>query len=138
MKFKTLNGKEVRLNVIADHYPVRSRATSKSEGQFNLGRQIQSIYGLAAVILEEFPIPDERLFLDFYLPHHTLVFEFQGTQHDTFNKFFHLNKDGFKRSQERDSRKAEWCQVNNIVLVEIRDPNLSSGSLKDLIMDARK
>jgi hypothetical protein len=107
MKFRTLKGREVRLEILPSRFPVRSRAQCKSVGQYNLGRQIISIYGASATVLEEFPIPGERLFIDFYLPHHSLAFEFQGSQHDKFNKHFHGDKKGFIKSKERDRRKRQ-------------------------------
>lgn len=137
MKFKTLSNREVRLEILPSRYPMRSRSQSRSVGQFNLGRTIRSIYGGQATILEEFPIPDERLFLDFYLPHHSLAFEFQGIQHDKFNKFFHGDKEGFEKSKVRDRRKREWCDINDIMLVEVRD-TLSGDQLKDLIQQTRE
>jgi hypothetical protein len=98
---------------------------------------VLSIYGKNAVVLEEFPIPEERLWLDFYLPHHKLAFEYQGQQHDSFNKFFHGDKDGFKRSLARDERKKLWCQVNDISLIEVRGV-VSAETLKSLIVEARE
>ena len=120
MKFKNLSNKETRFDIVPSRYPVRSRSQCKSFGQFNLGKQVQKIYGVHAVLLEEFPIPDERLYIDFYMPNNSIAFEFHGEQHDTFNKFFHGNKDGFKKSKSRDVRKKQWCELNNIRLVKIR------------------
>jgi len=137
MKFLTLSKKEVRLEILPSKYPVRSRTQSKSIGQYNLGRAIRSIYGMQALVLEEFPIPEERLFLDFYMPHNNLAFEFQGVQHDSFNKFFHGDKDGFERSRGRDQRKRDWCVLNKILLIEVRD-TLSTDELKDLIQSNRE
>jgi len=137
MKFLTLSKKEVRLEILPSKYPVRSRTQSKSIGQYNLGRAIRSIYGTQALVLEEFPIPEERLLLDFYMPHNNLAFEFQGVQHDIFNKFFHGDKDGFERSRGRDQRKRDWCVLNKILLIEVRD-TLSTDELKDLIQSNRE
>lgn len=137
MKFKTLSNKEVRLEILPSRYPVRSRTQSKSLGQYNLGRGIRSIYGMQALLLEEFPIPEERLFLDFYMPHNKLAFEFQGVQHDNFNKFFHGDKGGFERSKDRDQRKRDWCVLNEILLIEVRG-TLSTDELKDLIQSNRE
>lgn len=115
---------------------MRSRSQSKSVGQYNLGRMLRALYGSQAIILEEFGIPDERLFVDFYLPHHSLAFEFQGTQHDEFNKFFHVDKAGFDKSKARDNRKREWCEMNSIRLVEVRE-TVTSDQLKALIQASR-
>ena len=98
---------------------------------------LRSIYGMQAVILEEFSIPEERLFLDFYIPHLSLAFEFQGMQHDEFNKFFHGDKDGFERSKKRDGRKREWCDINNITLIEVREI-ISTDELRSLIQQYRQ
>jgi len=115
---------------------MKTRSQSKSVGQYNLGRTLRSIYGTQAVILEEFGIPEERLFLDFYLPQHSLAFEFQGTQHDEFNRFFHGDKAGFDKSKARDDRKRAWCDMNDITLIEIRD-TLTSDQLRTLIQSCR-
>lgn len=136
MKFKTLSNHEVRMDILPERYPVRSREQSKSEGQFLLGRSIRSIYGPQAVLLEEFPIPAERLWLDFYLPHHNLAFEYQGQHHDEFNKFFHGDKQGFVKSQKRDERKRQWCALNSIVLIEVRG-SINIEQLQELIQGAR-
>jgi len=137
MKFKTLSNREVRLEILPSRYPVRSREQCKSIGQYNLGRTIRSVYGMQALILEEFGIPEENLFLDFYMPHHELAFEFHGSQHDEFNRFFHGDKKGFERSKIRDQRKRDWCNINHIELIEVRSI-LTSHALKDTIEEVRK
>lgn len=137
MKFKTLSNGEIRLNIVPSKFPVRSASQSRSRGQHNLGRQIQKVYGMSALLLEEFSIPGERLYIDFYMPHHKLAFEFQGGQHDNFNKFFHGDKRGFDQSKKRDDRKRSWCEINDIHLIEVRDPSISSEELKGLIQEAR-
>lgn len=137
MKFKNVNNGEVRIDIIPSRYPVRTRANSKSNGQYNLGRQIRAIYGLSAQLLEEFPIPGERLFLDFFMPNHKLAFEFQGEQHDEFNRFFHGTKAGFERSKERDARKRMWCELNEITLVEVRSSTIDADALRAAISEER-
>lgn len=136
MKFKTLNNKEIYIDVRPSNFPLRSKEDSKSYGQYNLGLSIRSIYGEKALILEEFPLPEERLWLDFYLPHHCIAFEYQGKQHDEFSKFFHGNKQGFKASKKRDAKKRQWCIINDITLVEVRG-NVDVGYLKKLITKCR-
>jgi len=124
------------MDIVPSRYPMRSRNQCKSHGQFNLGRQIKSLYG-PATVLEEFPIPDSRMSLDFYMPQHGLAFEFQGTQHDKYVEHFHGDKDGFERQQQRDNQKKEWCELNNITLIEVRDAGLSTEDLKNLIQETR-
>lgn len=138
MKFKTLNNKEIRLDIKPSFYPIKSRNQSKSIGQFNLGQLIQSIYGLSTLLLEEFTIPGTKLSLDFYMPNNNLAFEYQGVQHGEFNEFFHKDKAGFKKQIERDDRKKQWCDLNDIDLVVIWDnEDISVDILKTKIEENR-
>jgi len=68
-------------------------------------------------VLEEVPIPGLGLFIDFYLPMRKLAIECNGKQHDTYVPHFHGTKMNFVASQQRDKRKAEWCQMNNVQMV---------------------
>jgi hypothetical protein len=136
MKFKTLNGREIRMEILPERYPVRTREQCKSAGQYMLGRLLRSIYGFHALILEEFPLPEERLYLDFFMPHNKLGFEYQGIQHDKFVKLFHSDKKGFEKSKARDARKRLWCETNEITLIEVRG-NVSVEELQKLIEEAR-
>lgn len=124
------------MDIVPSRYPMRTKEQSRSDGQFNLGRQIKCLYG-PATVLEEFPIPETRLSLDFYMPQHNLAFEFQGIQHDGFVQHFHDDKDGFDRQLARDATKREWCMLNNIELIEVRDSNISADDLKALIRGVR-
>jgi len=123
------------MDILPERYPVRSRDKSKSAGQYLLGRIIRSIYGQQAILLEEFPVVGEHLWLDFFLPHYKLAFEYQGIQHDKFNKFFHTDKKGFQNSKARDERKRLWCEVNEIILIEVRD-NPSVEDILQMIQEA--
>lgn len=136
MKFKTLSGREIRIEILPERYPVRSREQCKSKGQYSLGRLLRSIYGFHALILEEFPLPGERLYLDFFMPHNRLAFEYQGVQHDKFVKLFHSDKKGFEASKVRDARKKLWCETNEFTLIEVRG-NVSVEELQKLIEEAR-
>jgi hypothetical protein len=91
---------------------------------------------MQTIILEEFGIPEERLFLDFYMPHHSLAFEYQGPQHSEFNSFFHGDKKGFENSKARDKRKLDWCILNGISLVEVNG-NVTAEDLKEFIQKVK-
>jgi hypothetical protein len=136
MKFKTLENKEVVVSTKRGDYPLRSEAKSKSRGQFHLGKVLLEIYGSNAIILEEFPIPESRLSVDFFLPHIGLAFEFQGIQHDKFNAFFHQTKKDFAKQKERDGRTRRWCDMNDITLVEIRDMEITAQELQNSILES--
>jgi len=124
------------MDILPERYPMRSRDQCKSNGQYLLGRVLRSIYGQQAMILEEFPVVGERLWLDFLLLHHNLAFEYQGAQHDKFSKFFHGDKKGFQKSKIRDERKRQWCEINGLVLVEVRG-NPTVADVQRMIQEAR-
>lgn len=132
MKFQNLDGRLIRLELTSSKYPLKSRTQSPSAGQFNLGRKILEIYP-GYIILEEFTIPGTKLSLDFFVPVAKIAFEFQGIQHDEFNKFYHVTKAGFEKQKTRDRIKKEWCVLNNITLVEVRDEFVSKEDLQNLI-----
>lgn len=70
--------------------------------------------------LEEVPLPGAKgLRADFVLPWRNLVLEVHGQQHYVFNLHFHGNKINFLNSRARDAKKIEWCNMNNIGVVEL-------------------
>lgn len=134
MKFLTIKGREVRIDLRQSRYPIRSRVASRSKGQFHLGQQLQKVF-VGTVILEEFSLPDSRLSLDFFVPARNVAFEFQGQQHDEFNPFFHASKEDFVSQKRRDTEKQQWCSLNGVTLVEVRNPAVSEQELKQLITE---
>jgi hypothetical protein len=77
------------------------------------------------MIFEEVTLPGSKtqsndlLYVDFLLPSKSLAFEVQGQQHSEYVPFFHENKQGFGKAKVRDSYKREWCELNNILLIEL-------------------
>lgn len=70
--------------------------------------------------LEEIPLPgSDKLSADFYLPWRNLVIEVHGKQHYEFIEFFHATKLAFFQAKQRDLKKIEWCNMNNIGVVEL-------------------
>jgi hypothetical protein len=115
MQVETLKGETVNWKLTG--YPIR--AVSKSKFQHKVGQSIIEHYP-HDIILEEIPIPKERLTLDFFIPSLRLAVECQGEQHQKFSKFYHGTRHKFNESIERDTRKRRWCELNNIRLVYIR------------------
>ena len=77
-------------------------------------------------ILEEVSLPGSKtamrkstLRADLFVPNRDLIVEVHGEQHYKFNSFFHKNKMAFYKAKARDSEKREWCELNNIRLVEL-------------------
>ena len=76
-------------------------------------------------ILEEVSLPGSKterrrstLRADLFIPNRNLIIEVQGEQHYKFNKFFYKDKLSFYRAKARDSEKKEWCELNDIRLIE--------------------
>lgn len=102
------------------HVPDRDELRKRSAPHLRARVFIKSLYGTMR-LLEEVQIPGSLLSLDFYLPAKKIAFEVQGRQHTQFVQYFHSTKGGFIASQVRDRRKKEWCEENNIRLVELPD-----------------
>ena len=76
-------------------------------------------------ILEEVSLPGSKterhgriLRADLFVPNRRLIVEVHGEQHYKFNKFFHKDKLAFYKAKARDYDKKEWCEINDIRLIE--------------------
>jgi hypothetical protein len=58
------------------------------------------------------------LFADFFIPSRRMIIEVNGSQHSTYNRFFHRNKLNFLKAKHRDAVKKQWCDLNKIELIE--------------------
>lgn len=61
----------------------------------------------------------DGLELDIFIPKLRLAFEYNGKQHYKFIPYFHKTKDRFKQQLERDNKKKELCEKNNVYLITI-------------------
>lgn len=117
MKFKTLDGKDRTVknikNCIID-WSGKSRSKFQSEV-----KQFLKKYWEGDVVFEELKIVGTRLSIDFYNANTKVAIEVQGQQHFKFVKFFHINRNGYLRQLKRDMKKNEFCELNNIKLIEI-------------------
>ena len=105
------------MDINPKNFPIRGES-SRSNLQKEVGKKLLDKFALYP-ILEEWTIPGCGLSLDFFIPQLGIAIECQGRQHKEFNKFFHGDAEGFKKQQNRDKRKKEWCESNNIELIEI-------------------
>lgn len=119
MKFLSTNGRLHALDIRPSKWPRRSEADCKSHLQWTVSQKIDELFP-RDVILEEFHVPGENLYIDFFLPRKRIAVEVHGAQHYCYSEFFHGSKELFKQSQERDRRKKNWCEINNIRYIEIR------------------
>ena len=128
MKFYDTRGKEYKVDIRPSKWKRKAAGEGRGKFQSRVGEILADRYP-GDTILEEFPIPGERLTLDFFLPRRRLAVEVQGQQHYKFNSFFHKDKYEFRAAQERDLRKVAWCGMNNIDLIKI-----DTGSDEEFIL----
>lgn len=118
MKFKTLTG-AARTISKAKKYLVDWDAKSKSKIQKSTKDFLKS-YWEKHVVFEEFPVAGTRMSLDFYNANKKIAIEVQGAQHTRYTPFFHgKNKYNYINQLRRDQDKQRFCEINNIILVEI-------------------
>lgn len=115
MKFIGLDNKEYVINLIEYQDDKRSH----SELHNNAIRLLKSFFKLTPIYSEIYiPGCQYKLYLDILIPRFSIAVEVNGEQHFSLNKFFHGNEAAFKISLQRDKLKQEWCNLNNLRLVQ--------------------
>lgn len=127
MKFKTLDGKDRFVknikNLIIDW-----DGKSRSKFQFEVKTFLKP-YWKGDVVFEELKVVGTRLSLDFFNANKKIAIEAQGQQHFKYVKFFHGNRANFLSQIKRDVKKIEFCELNNIKLIEIYPNDILSKEL---------
>ena len=128
MEFQTIDGKLKRVKNLKKRI-INWEASSRSKRQKAV-KDFLKDYWFNHVTFEEFPVVGTRLTLDFYNANKRVAVEVQGSQHTKYNKFFHGgHKSNYLEQLKRDQIKAEFCEVNDIILVEIYDSDIINKSL---------
>ena len=128
MEFQTIDGKVKRVKNLKKRI-INWEASSRSKRQKAV-KDFLKDYWFYHVTFEEFPVVGTRLSLDFYNANKRVAVEVQGSQHTKYNKFFHGgHKSNYLEQLKRDQIKAEFCEVNDIILVEIYDSDIINKSL---------
>tara|TARA_B100000700_G_C14798406_1_gene739311 strand:- start:509 stop:919 length:411 start_codon:yes stop_codon:yes gene_type:complete len=128
MEFQTIDGKLKRVKNLKKRI-INWEASSRSKRQKAV-KDFLKDYWYNHVTFEEFPVVGTRLSLDFYNANKRVAVEVQGSQHTKYNKFFHGgHKNNYLEQLKRDQIKAEFCEVNDIILVEIYDSDIINKSL---------
>jgi hypothetical protein len=115
MKVRDTKGKWHTWN-LAECKVSRMDTTPRSGLHLKSRELLKSLFPIEQM-LEEVPVPGEKLFIDFYLPMRKLAIEVHGEQHYKYVPHFHGHQTAFIASKQRDSRKEEWCRVNGITLI---------------------
>ena len=127
MKFKTLTG-SVRKVIGVQKYTIDWDADIKSKFQKSV-KEFLKKYWQRQVVFEEFPVAGTRMTFDFYNANDKIAIEVQGGQHTKYVPFFHGNyKNNYLMQLKRDHQKHDFCELNDIKLVEIYEKDKLSKS----------
>lgn len=123
MRFEGLDGRSYTVH--SSHYKVVGNRGGRSElSQYHKKARtlVQEIFK-GYQILEEMKVQGAQfrnLYLDFFVPTLSLAIEVHGRQHYEFVPFFHKNRRGYIDSRKRDRLKREWCEHNELRLIELK------------------
>jgi hypothetical protein len=118
MKVRSLIGNKVYNFPPVGYQPSLNDTRVRSQYHLRARKLLKELYPID-MILEEVPIPEIGLFFDFVIIRHKLCIEVHGDQHYTFNSFFFKDKLSWARAQQNDQQKREWCENNNLKLIEL-------------------
>jgi hypothetical protein len=125
MKFKTLFGATKRVSKIKNHL-IDWDEKSRSKFQFNVKKFLEP-YWSRHVVFEEFPIVGTKMSLDFFNANKKVAIEVQGGQHTKYVPYFHGgHKVNYLSQLERDHNKLKFCELNDILLIEIYEKDILS------------
>lgn len=128
MKLKKINGTKI-VNVNLVKYKVDWERIV-SAPQFKI-KSILKPYWQFDLVLEEFVIPGSKLRLDLFNTRKMIAVEVSpDCYHSDYNKFLHKNRSKFLDKIKKDFKKREWCEENNITLLELVDEDIKLFSLE--------
>ena len=127
MKFFDINGKERNLKN-AKKYLIDWEKPSRSKFQTTVKKFLYD-YWKNDIVFEEFRVVGSRLSLDFYNANKKVAVEVQGDQHIRYVKHFHKNRLKYLEQLKRDQKKLDFCQINDIKLVEVYSTDEINASL---------
>lgn len=117
MKLLNIRGRLVDKSVAK--YRIDWDKPSRSKLQFNAKQLLRQIWS-TQIIYEEFPCFGSLLKVDIFNATKKIVVEINGSQHESYNKFFHNNsRMNYLASIKRDYQKRQWLELNGIRLVEV-------------------
>lgn len=118
MRIKTLDGREVVWNLRGYE---RTADDDTGSGPHRRARSVLREAFPFDRVLEEVPIPGTKLRADFLVPSKMVIVEVQGRQHYEHSARLHGSYENYLRARRRDRRKVQFCDLNDIRLIELRD-----------------
>ena len=126
MRLLNVNGKLVNKNV--RRYSINWEAKSRSKLQFKF-KEFFYPYWKNHIVYEEFPVYGSMLKIDLLNATKKIAVEIQGSQHESFNKFFHDNSRlKYLESIKRDVKKEKWIELNEFKFLELYEDDLKNLS----------
>lgn len=116
MRFKKLNGKLIYKN--CNKYKINWEKNEKSKFQTNVKLFLKP-YIYNHIVYSEFPCFGTLLKIDIFDATTKIAYEISGEQHQKYNKFFQKTRLNYLNQIKRDLTKAKFCDINNIILIEI-------------------
>jgi len=118
MKIRGLDGRDHNWNFVGTSGKAHD-TRPRSKLHLAVRELIQEEYPGERVYEEVFLPGAGTLYADFYLSQSKIMVECQGEQHSKFVPHFHGTRLNFIRTQKRDKDKRNWCDLNNITLIEL-------------------
>lgn len=126
MRLLNVNGRLVNKNV--KRYSINWEAKSRSKLQFKF-KEFFYPYWKNHIVYEEFPVYGSMLKIDLLNATKKIAVEIQGSQHESFNKFFHDNSRlKYLESIKRDVKKEKWIELNEFKFLELYEDDLKNLS----------
>jgi len=126
MRLLNINGKLVNKNV--RNYEIDWYGKCRSKLQFKF-KQFFYSYWKNHIVYEEFPVYGSMLKIDLLNATKKIAVEIQGSQHESFNKFFHDNSRlKYLESIKRDVKKEKWIEANGFKFIELYEDDLKTLS----------
>lgn len=122
MRFQKINGQMVSWSLEKHRIDWDGESLSKSQKQV---KAFLRPFWERLAVYEEAMLPGTKLRLDFFCKSRMIAIEFDGIQHDKYNKFFmNDNRSNYIKQRMRDEKKNELCQLNEIILLRFKPSDL--------------
>lgn len=122
MKLKNINGKSIYKNCAKYRADWSQDCRSKVQKKV---KQFLKKHWQLHIVYEEFPVYGTRMTVDIFNATKMIAIEIDGAQHGKFNPFFHNgDRANFLGQIQRDTKKEDWLESNDIKLVRIHEDEL--------------
>lgn len=97
--------------------PKCNKKRSKGEQAISLWLEKNNVNFISQYIIKY--KDNSRGYFDFFIPNYNVAIEYNGEQHYNEENIFNKKNKGFENQKKRDIKKRNFCEINNIKLLEI-------------------